>query len=149
MLAKQDLLLAKRNAQVKCLKVKSRYWKKKANEAILDGGKRRKNSAKQSPRSRNNLDKPSERVAVPQAVKKAIQGDVKKVLLDFFTPAQVKCFMAGKWKRAGRWSHKDIQVGLTLHLLGRRAYNQLRKRRILPLPCTSTLQKYFRHFQIR
>ena len=73
---------------------------------------------------------------------------VRDVLSPFFSNAMISCFLRGKWQRVKNWEKDDINLALTLRLLSKKTYKLLRKRRLLPLPGLSTLNKYFKDFQI-
>lgn len=76
----------------------------------------------------------------------ALRREMVKVLSTCFTEGQIRCLLGGK-KRV-KWSSEDIANALTLRSLSKKAYEYLRKRNI-PLPCRSTLQKWIRQFKCR
>ena len=78
--------------------------------------------------------------------KRVFAREVEKILSKCFTPGQIKCLMGGK--SSVRWTSDDIANALTLRALSPKAYAYLRRKKI-PLPCRSTLQKWIRSFRCR
>ncbi len=84
-----------------------------------------------------------------KGMSQAVRENVIRVSLSaFFTEAQISSYLRGDWKRVRKWTHDDISLALTIRLLHKRTYTFLRDSKILPLPGLSTLEKYFRNFDI-
>ena len=66
---------------------------------------------------------------------------VKNTLSPFFTPAMIECFIKGTWKTVRNWGKEDICIALTLRQLRKKAYEYLRKSKMIPLPSVSFLKK--------
>ncbi len=71
----------------------------------------------------------------------------RQILLEKFkwSPQQVDFFL--KNKKQAQWSSDDLVMGLTLRAVSRKAYQILRRKRLLPLPSLSTLRDHVRHFK--
>ena len=83
---------------------------------------------------------------------KITQKDKEAIVTQYMSPywskAQISAILRKDWKNVHKWGPEDFQFALTLRLLSRRAYEELRKKKCLPLPGYSTLKRYFRDFQI-
>ena len=73
-----------------------------------------------------------------------VRKKVEEVLLDIFSPGQVKCIVQGKKKV--KWSQEDLKMAIVLRHMSRKAYSYLRKSVGLPLPSPSTLSSWSRKF---
>ena len=73
---------------------------------------------------------------------------VKEALLPFFDQSQVNLFLKGSWTRGRNFSLEVLTMALTLKTISTKAYNFLRKKKILPLPGKSTIVRHFKNFQI-
>ncbi len=73
---------------------------------------------------------------------------VREALSPFFTDTQISCYLRGDWQRVRKWNQADISLALTIRLLHKKTYTFLRDSKILPLPGLSTLESYFRNFDI-
>ena len=73
---------------------------------------------------------------------------VREYLGPYWSNAQISAILRKSWKAVRNWKQEDFEFALTLRLLSRKSYNHLRKTKCLPLPSLSTLQRYFRDFQI-
>ena len=71
----------------------------------------------------------------------------RQILLQKFkwSPQQVDFFL--KNKKQAQWSSDDLVLGLTLRAVSRKAYQILRRKRLVPLPSLSTLRDHVRHFK--
>jgi len=73
---------------------------------------------------------------------------IRTAFLKKFSVAKTNFFLNGN-KRARHWSQQDIIDGLILRGFSRRAYQYLRKKKLLPLPGISTLSAWIKNFKCR
>ena len=87
------------------------------------------------------------RDAAPMTTQKAKLQFAQEVLLNKFhwSKQQVDFLLSDKTR--GRWASDDIVLGLTIRALSRRAYQFLRRKKLLPLPALATLRKHVKNFR--
>ena len=73
---------------------------------------------------------------------------VNDILKDIYTPEQIRLMFKSDWKRGKNWSHEDYTVALTLKHLSRKTYQFLKKKKLLPLPGLTSLDRFFKKFVI-
>lgn len=88
---------------------------------------------------------------LPQSSKQSHdESDIKKEdhtaieLKRLFSPSQVKQILT---KKRVLWSEDDIVSGLLLFSISRKAYQFIRKRKLLPLPAVTTLRRWIQKFK--
>ena len=86
----------------------------------------------------------------PPLISKAQKRDIAmSILRPFMSETRIKCYLRGGWQRVRNWGSDDIIFAITLRTISRKAYNLLRKKKILPLPCETVLKEAFAHFQLK
>ena len=73
---------------------------------------------------------------------------VRHYLSPYWTETQISTLFRKDWKIVRNWTNEDFEFALTLRMLSRKAYEHLRKSKVLPLPCFTTLKKHFQDFKI-
>lgn len=70
---------------------------------------------------------------------------IRQAFLRQFTPARTNIFLR-KSKQVQKWSQLEIVEGLILRSFSRRAFQFVRKKKLLPLPGVSTLRSWIKNF---
>ena len=94
-----------------------------------------------------------EKLKVKQLKQKRASNKDKLVIVEEFlralnyTDAQISCYLRPGYTSA-RWGDEDMTMALTLKTISPKAFEYIRKKRLIPLPCQVTLRKYFRDFKV-
>ncbi len=98
------------------------------------------------------LEKQCEDLASKLAAEKKKNSSIaaQDVLKPYFTPAQVKALVRkGGWKRIGKWTKQDLAKSISARLLGRKAYNFIRKNMKIPLLSVPRMRREVKKYDLQ